>query len=253
MTATPHRGDVAPGYLLYLTEPARAAFDHALLAYATPLFAALPRGDNHPVLVLPRLHGGHASTSTLRTVLKQLGYRTYGWQLGSNVGPTSKVVHGMRARLDYLTNRYQRPVTLIGWSLAASTRANSPEPRRRRFGKLSPWAARSGSFGTNKAAPTACFTVTPTNTSSPLTCRSNGGKGRFRSRQRRSTPCSMGSSPGGPAWTNRRLARRTSPFLPATSASPITLRRFGLWRTASPSPPTNGNRFNRRRYCARPT
>ena len=57
------------------------------------------------------------STSTLRTVLKELGYRTYGWQLGRNVGPTSKVVHGMRARLDYLTNRYQRPVTLIGWSL----------------------------------------------------------------------------------------------------------------------------------------
>ena len=117
MTTTPHRGDAAPGYLLYLTDPARAAFDYTLLAYATPLLAALPRGDNHPVLVLPRLHGSDASTSTLRTVLKQLGYRTYGWQLGRNIGPTSKVVHGMRARLDYLTNRYQRPVTLIGWSL----------------------------------------------------------------------------------------------------------------------------------------
>ena len=117
MTTTLHRGDAAPGYLLYLTEPVRAAFDYTLLTYAMPLLAALPRGDEHPILVLPRLHGGDASTRTLRTVLKQLGYRTYGWQLGSNVGPTSKVVHGMRARLDYLTDRYQRPVTLIGWSL----------------------------------------------------------------------------------------------------------------------------------------
>ena len=86
-------------------------------ANATALLAALPRGDKHPVLVLPRLHATDTSTSTLRTVLKQLGYRTYGWRLGRNNGPTTKVLHGMRARLDYLTNRHQRPVTLIGCSL----------------------------------------------------------------------------------------------------------------------------------------
>ena len=70
MTTTLHRGDAAPGYLLYLTEPVRAAFDYTLLTYAMPLLAALPRGDEHPILVLPRLHGGDASTRTLRTVLK---------------------------------------------------------------------------------------------------------------------------------------------------------------------------------------
>ena len=86
-------------------------------ANATALLAALPRGDKHPVLVLPRLHATDAPTSTLRAVLKGLGYRTYGWRLGRNNGPTSKVVHGMRARLDYVTNRHQRPVTLIGCSL----------------------------------------------------------------------------------------------------------------------------------------
>ncbi len=117
MTTTPHRGDSAPGHLLYLTDPARAVVDYTLLAYSTPLLAALPRGDNHPVLVLPSLHATDASTLTLRTVLKGLGYRTHGWQLGRNIGPTIKAVQGMRARLDYLTNRYQRPVTLIGWSL----------------------------------------------------------------------------------------------------------------------------------------
>lgn len=117
MRDTAHRDHRAPGDLLYLTEAARASFDYLLLTYSTPLLALLPRGDGHPVLVLPRLHGTDVSTTTLRTVLKGLGYRTYGWQLGRNIGPTSKVVHGMRARLDYLTNRYQSPVTLIGWSL----------------------------------------------------------------------------------------------------------------------------------------
>ena len=117
VTNTVHPGHSAPGHLLYLTDPARAAFDYTLLTYSVPLLAALPRGDDHPVLVLPRLHATDISTYTLRTVLKGLGYRTYGWQLGHNIGPTSKIVHGMRARLDYLANRYQRPVTLIGWSL----------------------------------------------------------------------------------------------------------------------------------------
>ena len=253
MTTTPHRGDAAPGYLLYLTEPARAAFDHTLLAYATPLFAALPRGDNHPVLVLPRLHEGDASTSTLRTVLKQLGYRTYGWQLGSNVGPTSKVVHGMRARLDYLTDRYQRPVTLIGWSLGGIY--------ARKLARRTPQAVRQViTLGSpirlvrhEQSRANSLFHRYAHEHIEPLDLPLERGKGHFRSRQRRSTPRSMGSSPGGPAWTNRRLARRTSPFWPATSASPIILRRFGLWRTASPSPPTNGNHFNRRRFCARPT
>ena len=78
MTTTPHRGDAATGYLLYLTDPARAAIDYTLLACVTALLAAFPHGDNHPVLVLPRLHATDASTSTLRTVLSQLGYRTFG-------------------------------------------------------------------------------------------------------------------------------------------------------------------------------
>ncbi|OOL32676.1 alpha/beta hydrolase [Rhodococcus rhodochrous] len=117
MTGTTQRGHTAPGRLLYFTDPARAAVDYALLAYSAPLLAALPRGDKHPVLVLPGLNTSDASTYTLRTVLKGLGYKTYGWQLGRNIGPTSKAVHGTQARLDYLTNRYQQPVTLIGWSL----------------------------------------------------------------------------------------------------------------------------------------
>ena len=104
--ARPDRGITAPGPLLYLTEPARAAVDFGLLTASAPLLAALPRGDGHPVLVLPRLGGtDSASTITLRAVLRRLGYRP------------QRAVHGTRARLDQLTSRFGQPVSVIGWSL----------------------------------------------------------------------------------------------------------------------------------------
>ena len=116
-TTRPDRRVTAPGPLFYLAEPARAAADFGLLTTSAPLLAALPRGDGHPVLVLPGLGATDSWTATLRAVLRRLGYRTYGWGLGRNIGPTPRAVHGMRARLDQLTNRFGQPVSLIGRSL----------------------------------------------------------------------------------------------------------------------------------------
>jgi pimeloyl-ACP methyl ester carboxylesterase len=110
-------GTAAPGPLLFLSEPARAVIDFGLLTCSAPALAALPRGDGHPVLVLPGLGATDSSTIILRTVLRRLGYRTHGWRLGRNIGPTAQAVHGMRARLDQLTTRYRQPISLIGWSL----------------------------------------------------------------------------------------------------------------------------------------
>ena len=63
-------GTAAPGTLLYLTEPARAVIDFGLLTSSAPALAALPRGDGHPVLVLPGLCATDSSTIILRTVLR---------------------------------------------------------------------------------------------------------------------------------------------------------------------------------------
>ena len=115
--ARPARGITAAGPLLYLTAPARAAVDFGLLTTSAPLLAALPRGDGHPVLVLPGLGATDSSTLTLRAVLRRLGYRTYRWRLGRNIGPTQRAVHGRRARLDQLTTRFGQPVSLIASSL----------------------------------------------------------------------------------------------------------------------------------------
>jgi pimeloyl-ACP methyl ester carboxylesterase len=82
---------------------------------AGPLLAALPRGDGHAVLVLPGLGGGDTSTAPLRWFLGQLGYRSYGWGLGTNVGFGRHVTDGLDELL--AAKREAGPVSLVGWSL----------------------------------------------------------------------------------------------------------------------------------------
>lgn len=115
--STDRAAGVAPGLALWLTDVPRAVVEYGQLVAMLPLWRKLPVGDGHPVLVLPGLLAGDASTWTLRRVLSRLGYRTHGWGLGVNIGPTPKVVAGMAARLDELHRRYHAPVSVIGWSL----------------------------------------------------------------------------------------------------------------------------------------
>jgi pimeloyl-ACP methyl ester carboxylesterase len=110
------QGD-GPALPLYFSEPGRAMADFGLYLAARPLLPRLPQGDGHPVLVLPGLLADDTSTRALRTVLRRLGYRVHGWRLGRNIGPTAVCVQGMRDRIDDLSDRYGRPVSLVGWSL----------------------------------------------------------------------------------------------------------------------------------------
>lgn len=107
----------APSLPLYVSDPGRAAAEYGLMLAARPLRTALPRGDGHPVLVLPGLLAGDASTNPMRHLLRELGYYVHGWRLGRNIGPTAAAVQGMRRRLDELHARHGQPVSLIGWSL----------------------------------------------------------------------------------------------------------------------------------------
>ncbi|MBW8765616.1 MAG: alpha/beta hydrolase [Geodermatophilales bacterium] len=111
------RQDDGPALSLYLSEPGRAVADYGLYLAARPLLPRLPRGDGHPVLVLPGLLADDVSTRALRATLRRLDYRVHGWGLGRNIGPTAACVNGLRDKLEYLSGRYRRPVTLIGWSL----------------------------------------------------------------------------------------------------------------------------------------
>ncbi len=121
-TSRPHiptgpDGTGAPPSWLYMTDPARAAAEYGLLMAALPLRHLLPRGDGHPVLVLPGLLADDGSTWTLRRILREQGYRVHGWRLGRNLGPTAATVTGLQNRLRDVHRRYDSPVSVIGWSL----------------------------------------------------------------------------------------------------------------------------------------
>ena len=94
----------------------RAIGERAQMSVLLPALRRLPVGDGHPVLVLPGFSAGDRSTSALRSLLKDLGYRTYSWGLGPNMGPSTRVREGLARRLDHAFRR-REPVSIIGWSL----------------------------------------------------------------------------------------------------------------------------------------
>lgn len=97
----------------------RRAGDHRSRAERARLPHPLggPRGDGHPVLVLPGLGAGDWSTIVLRRTLHHLGYAVHGWDLGRNRGPTADVIEQVPQRVASLADRFERRVSLVGWSL----------------------------------------------------------------------------------------------------------------------------------------
>ena len=91
--------------------------EFAGFAALLPLLLRLPKGDGRPVLVLPGFVATDTSTQAIRFVLARLGYATYGWEQGRNLGPTPSTIDGMLERFDAIHAQHAEPITLIGWSL----------------------------------------------------------------------------------------------------------------------------------------
>jgi pimeloyl-ACP methyl ester carboxylesterase len=102
---------------LFAREQGRAAYEFVSLLPGRRRLRGLPRGDGHPVLVLPGLFAGDFSTAPLRRFLRQLCYDARGWRLGVNLGPTAQLREKLDARLISLFERHGRRVSLVGWSL----------------------------------------------------------------------------------------------------------------------------------------
>jgi pimeloyl-ACP methyl ester carboxylesterase len=87
-----------------------------------PFLLRAPKGDNHPVMVLPGFLAGDLSTKPIRAFLDFKGYQTYGWGLGRNLG--TEIVGGKDVISDVLISRvielsvkHDKKVSLVGWSL----------------------------------------------------------------------------------------------------------------------------------------
>lgn len=108
-----------PSAVLALTELPRALAEFGSLPWAAPLLATAPRGDGHPVLVLPGFTTTDRSTAVLRRYLTRMGYDAHTWDLGRNLGPRAVGLQGEKLvdRLNAVHELTGKKVSLVGWSL----------------------------------------------------------------------------------------------------------------------------------------
>jgi len=110
--------DVSPPHpLLAVLEVPRALAEYASFTATSRLLSAGRSGHGRPVLVLPGLLADDRSTRPLRRLLNSAGYAAYGWRLGTNVGPTRRIISGMDAALGEIADLQGEPASVIGWSL----------------------------------------------------------------------------------------------------------------------------------------
>ena len=112
-----HEPRIAPPAKRLLLMEGRVFGEFAALVLSRPFHRLLPRGDGHPVMVVPGFAASDFSTRPLRRVLERLGYDVHGWGHGRNLGMRGALREGLRRRLEELHRREDRKVSLIGWSL----------------------------------------------------------------------------------------------------------------------------------------
>lgn len=95
----------------------RAIGELGLYVSMYPLLHLAPKGDGHPVLVLPGFLASGSSTFPLRHLLNRVGYKGHRWKLGRNTGPLRIALEQVMDRMQELRARYDSKVSLIGWSL----------------------------------------------------------------------------------------------------------------------------------------
>ncbi|MFO1398709.1 MAG: alpha/beta hydrolase [Burkholderiales bacterium] len=110
----PHEG--SPRLLHQLLEP-RGLLEFAALPLALPLLSRAPRGDGHPVLLLPGFMADEGTLLVLKLFLESRGYDVQTWGFGRNVGFSSRHASALEQKIRYMHYRSGRAVSLVGWSL----------------------------------------------------------------------------------------------------------------------------------------
>jgi pimeloyl-ACP methyl ester carboxylesterase len=105
-----------PRLIHQLIEP-RALLEMAALPWALPLLARTPKGDGHPVLLLPGFMANEGTLVALKFFLQNRGYEVQAWGFGRNVGFTSRHASALEQKIRYMHHKSGRKVSLVGWSL----------------------------------------------------------------------------------------------------------------------------------------
>lgn len=112
-----------------LLEAPRAALEISSLGLKHRELLDVPRGDGHPVLVLPGYGAGDAIMYVMRYYLGRWGYDARPWNLGVNFTKSritaidqinafrEEMESKVAARIEELFNETGKKVSVIGWSL----------------------------------------------------------------------------------------------------------------------------------------
>lgn len=95
----------------------RSIVEAAVLPWAWPWLRKAPRGDGHPVLVLPGFLGGESVMHLHQRFLLNRGYDVSHWGLGRNTGFHVRHAEAIERKIRYLHHMTGRKVSLVGWSL----------------------------------------------------------------------------------------------------------------------------------------
>ncbi|GJL95854.1 MAG: alpha/beta hydrolase [Hyphococcus sp.] len=106
-----------PPSLFWTMTEGRAIFELGWFYSLRLLMRHLPKGDGHPVLVLPGFLASDASTKPLRGLLKDLGYAPYAWGMGRNLKFNEEREAEMLGLLDDIYKEHGQKVSVVGWSL----------------------------------------------------------------------------------------------------------------------------------------
>ena len=106
----------APGLGLLLAE-ARGIFELNASLLLSPLLMRAPRGDGHPVLLLPGFLASDLSMAPMRRYLRELGYDAHACSMGRNLGGVARMRVALRDRLAEIHAAAGRKVSIVGWSL----------------------------------------------------------------------------------------------------------------------------------------
>jgi pimeloyl-ACP methyl ester carboxylesterase len=111
-----------PSLFWALTELPRAMAEFGSMPWASPILMQAPKGDGHPVMLLPGFMASEFSMKPLERYLAKLGYEVFHWELGRNLGPKAVGHQGERliARLDHIHATTGKKVSLVGWSLGGT-------------------------------------------------------------------------------------------------------------------------------------
>jgi len=106
-----------PPRALFTLLEGRALLEMALLPALYPLLRGTPRGDGHPVLLVPGFTASDATLVGLSAFLRSRGYHVETWGLGQNTGFKLKFSQALEQKLRFMHHRHRRKVSMVGWSL----------------------------------------------------------------------------------------------------------------------------------------